>query len=226
MNPPGPPHIVNDGHRIVSTDFFDPECFWDQAKLSWLDCHLGYLRLLYIGHPVPQHRWSFSEICILTRGIGPGNIEMLELYFPSAEESRNPLPVHLYGWQCNRFPTWQPGKRCWELEVYCGNPFAGTCSVFFRRRVFFREGKIPCRQWWDGPRPDGFAHPLEAPKPCEEYEAKLRAVKESRPGEGCGKKKPGVPYVSPKERTRRTAAAQSRQAAEEVEQLRKRMEGR
>ncbi|RYD65247.1 MAG: hypothetical protein EOP83_07745, partial [Verrucomicrobiaceae bacterium] len=153
--PPGihPPHIVNDGHRIIRTDYFDEGFPMRLSGISWLDCHLGHLRLLYTNDTilVPKHRWSFCEFAILTRGPGREHVEMLELFFPSEQEEREPLPVYLYPWQCNRLPSWQPGKRCWELEVYGGPGFAETApGVFLRRPVFYREGKIPSRQWWDG----------------------------------------------------------------------------
>lgn len=206
------PIIVNDRHRIVATDYFDAGNLMRLAGHSWLDCHLGYLRLLYTGHPIPQHRWSFCEVAIITRGLGPERVEMLELFFPSDQEERAPLPVYLFRWQCNRFPSWQPGKRCWELEVYGPPPYGSSSPyVFFRRRVFYREDTIPCRKWWDGPKQDGSPGELPRRSTEAEIEEKLRLVRQSTVGPISSKEKPAGRYLSDKDiRQRINKAKQNR----------------
>ena len=127
---------------------------------------------------MPPHRWSFCDFAILTRGIGPEGVEMLELFFPSDQEERAPLSVLLFRWQCNRFPTWKPGKRCWELEVYCSPGFGKTEPyIFFRRRVFYREAPIPCRKWWDGPRQDVSPNRVPQQSTSDEIESKQKAIR-------------------------------------------------
>ncbi len=207
-----PPVIVNDGHRIIATDYFDEGNLMRLAGHSWLDCHLGYLRVLYTGAALPKHRWSFCDFAILTRGMGAESVEMLELFFPSMEEERNPLPVYFFRWQCNRFPSWQPGKRCWELEVYNGGGFGATAPfVFFRRRVYFREGKVPCREWWTGPHQDGRPQPVPRRMTVEDHDAHLKALKEPKPPcAGFTKEKPTGRYLSEAEVARRVKRFQDR----------------
>jgi hypothetical protein len=208
-----PPVIVNEGHRIIRTNYFDDGFPMRLAGLPWLDCHLGFLRLLYVGHPVPEHCWSFSDFAILTRGDGPEFVEMLELFFPSQQEQRNPLPVYLHRWQCNRFPSWKPGKRCWELVVYGGPGFAETAPrTVITRRVFFREGRIPCREWWTGPRQDGKPQPVPPKLTDDEWQDQLRALKEpGQPCEGYTKPKAKGRFISEKETARQVKKWQDQQ---------------
>jgi hypothetical protein len=89
---------------------------------------------------------------------------MLEFYFPSEMEDRNPAPIHLRRWQCNRLPGWKPGDRCWILDIYGCDLLSKKIMVVYSGTVFWREGRIPSRVPWEGPRQDGKADPPPPPQ--------------------------------------------------------------
>lgn len=153
MNIPFPPPlIVNDGLKIVETDYYGGP--WERAGIPFMSTHMGVMRILCPWSPWREMlEVSFEPPWIVTRGNFPCGCEAIEVFCPKPEkQSFYILPA-----QANRLPGDPKGKRPWEIEFW-----------FHRREwwgphkrfpVAWRSSPLPCLLPWKGWFPDPHAFP-------------------------------------------------------------------